>query len=311
MRRTSLLALCLVVAAACSCGDKDGKGGTSGTGTSPAPSSKSPGLAVEPLPEPPALKIDPRDAADQGPVSVAAVRPEGQAYGNVRPTITFTKPMIALGTVAEERGLASPARIEPALEGEWRWLGSASVEFVPKTGVKLGTKYTVTVPAGLKAMDGTAMAQPYTFEFETPRPSLQSAQPEADFRWVQPEQVFTLVFNQKVKDLPQRARLEPASGAPVPLTLVKETALADVKDVQVGSGPERRSQDRRVKYELKPAQKLPPGTKFSLVVDGELTGVEGPLPMGEAVRYGYATFGPLKVESASACVFIVVQEPNS
>ncbi|RKH55569.1 Ig-like domain-containing alpha-2-macroglobulin family protein [Corallococcus aberystwythensis] len=303
MRRLSLLALCLVVATTCSCGDKDKNGGPPQPGTAPAATSKSPGIAVEPLPEPPALKIDAQDAAEQGPLSIAAVRPEGQVFGPARPTITFTKPMIALGSVAAERGLAAPAKIAPALEGEWRWLGSASVEFVPSAPAKLGTQYTVTVPAGLKAMDGTALAEPYTFQFETPRPSLQFAKPEADYRWVQPDQSFELTFNQAVKDLAQHARLEPATGAPVPLTLVKTTPYADVKEAQVGSGPERKSQDRRVKYELKAAQKLPAGTQFTLVVDGELTGTDGPLPMGEAVRYAYATYGALTMESAGACVF--------
>ncbi|CAM4019125.1 alpha-2-macroglobulin [Corallococcus sp. ZKHCc1 1396] len=311
MRRISLLALVCLVVTACSRGDKDAKDGVPDAGLASASSPKRGGIAVEPLPEPPALQIDPSELADQGPLSVVAARPQGKANGNIRPTITFTKPMIALGTVAQERGLAAPAKIEPALQGEWRWVGSASVEFVPQAGVKLATQYTVTVPAGLKAMDGTTLDAPYTFEFETTRPALQSAQPEVEFRWLQPEQVFTLVFNQKVKDLPQHARLEPAGGAPVPLTLVKETAFADMKEAQVGSGPERKSQDRRVKYELKPAQKLPPGTRFTLVVDGSLTGVEGPLAMEEAVRHGYATYGALKVESAGACVFTWGDEPCS
>ncbi|MCY1047265.1 MG2 domain-containing protein [Corallococcus sp. bb12-1] len=311
MRRLSLLALACLVVTACSRGDKDAKGSVPDAGTTSASSSKTGGIAVEPLPEPPALQIDPSELADQGPLSVVAARPQGKANGNIRPTITFTKPMIALGTVAQERGLAAPAKIEPALQGEWRWVGSASVEFVPQTGVKLATKYTVTVPAGLKAMDGTTLAAPYTFDFETTRPSLQSVQPEVEFKWAQPEQVFTLVFNQKVKDLPQHARLEMATGAPVALTLVKETAFADIKEEQVGSGPERKSQDRRVKYELKPAQKLSPGTKFTLVVDSTLAGVEGPLPMEEAVRYGYSTYGALKVESAGACVFTWGEETCS
>jgi alpha-2-macroglobulin len=307
MRRLSLLALSLVALAACSCGDKDkdAKSGPPNEGSAPT-ASKGPGLAVEPLPEPPALRIDPSEAQAQGPLTVAVARPQGVVYGtnNIRPTITFTQPMIALGTVAQERGLAAPAKIEPALKGEWRWLGSASVEFVPEDSVKLATKYTVTVPAGLKAMTGSALKEPYTFEFETVRPSLDSADPAATSRWVQPDQVFTLMFNQKVKDLVQHARLEFGEGlAPVQFTLVKETALADEKEKQVGSGPARRSRDPRVRYELKPTQKLPLNKKFALVVDGTLSSTEGPLPMGNAVRYDYATYGDMKVESTRACVF--------
>ena len=99
--------------------------------------------------------------------------PRDRRSGSSIPTITFSKPVVALGTVD---GGPRPARrrpaIEPAVAGEWRWLGSASVEFVPARPLPDGTRFTVTVPAGLRAVDGSVLAEPYSFSFETRRPAV-------------------------------------------------------------------------------------------------------------------------------------------
>jgi uncharacterized protein YfaS (alpha-2-macroglobulin family) len=297
MRNLRFLVLaCLALVSACKCGE--------GADDKESPSPHVGGVTPAPLPDAPILKIDPEALGNTGPLSVVAARPQGRVYGNLRPTITFTKPMIALGMVAQERGLAAPARIEPAVPGEWRWLGSASVELVPSGNVPFATKFKVTVPAGLTALDGSKLEQPYTFEFETPPPELQTMEPADGYRWVRPEQTFTLVFNQKVKDLAAHTRIQ-VDGIEefIPVTVVKETAFADEKERNVGSAPERRSEDHRHRYELKPARALPAAKGFSLVVKPELASAEGPVPMGQEVRRSYRTYGPLQLSSARACYF--------
>jgi hypothetical protein len=63
--------------------------------------------------------------------------------------------------------------------GEWRWLGSSSVEFVPEKPLDFGTAYVLTVPAGVVALDGATLAAPVVVEFETPRPELESISPSS------------------------------------------------------------------------------------------------------------------------------------
>ncbi len=302
MRHLRFLALaCLALVTACTCGER----GADQPKDGPKDGPKAPQASTTPapLPEPPVLQVDPEQLGGEGALSVVATRPQGRVYGNLRPTITFSKPIVALGTVALERGLKAPARIEPPLPGEWRWLGSASVELVPSGQVPFATKFQVTVSAGLQALDGSKLEQPYTFEFETPPPVLQEVEPSSGYRWVKPEQTFTLVFNQQVKDLGTQARIELAGDKSISLSVVQEKALADIKEVRVGSGPERRSQDRRHRYELKPERPLPAAAKFSLVIKPELASAEGPLTLGKEVRHAYQTYGPLQVKSASACYF--------
>src|SRR5688500_331505 len=88
---------------------------------------------LEPLPAAPELNIV-REPGDTSPLSVVAARPEGEHAGAIRPTVTLSKPIKSLAMV-EQQDPSPVARIEPPLEGEWRWLGSASAEFIPKAQV--------------------------------------------------------------------------------------------------------------------------------------------------------------------------------
>ena len=98
-----------------------------------------------------------------------AARPHEVVGADARPTITFSRPVVALMSVEEQKALAPPASMSPAVEGEWRWIGSASVEFVPKAPLPFATRFTVTVPAGLKGVDGSTLAQTPTAGPSTPR----------------------------------------------------------------------------------------------------------------------------------------------
>src|SRR6266540_2952330 len=90
-------------------------------------------IDLAPLPDVPPLQIAPEALPGAGgELAVVAARPQGPVAGEVRPTLTFSKPVVALGSVEQEKGLAAPIAIDPPLEGEWRWLGSATTELVPK-----------------------------------------------------------------------------------------------------------------------------------------------------------------------------------
>ena len=158
---------------------------------------------LQPLPAPPALTIAPQALPTAG-LTVVASRPHEVVGADARPTITFSRPVVPLMSVEEQKALAPPASLSPAMEGEWRWIGSASVEFVPRTPLPFATRFTVTVPAGLKGVDGSKLEEAYTWSFDTPGPKLESATPAASWRWLKPSQDIVLVFNQAVVD-PEKA----------------------------------------------------------------------------------------------------------
>ena len=88
------------------------------------------GPAQPPLaapPPPPALAIAPEALPTTG-LTVVASRPHEVVGRGARPHHHLLPTVVPLMSVEEQKALAPPASLSPAVEGEWRWIGSASVE---------------------------------------------------------------------------------------------------------------------------------------------------------------------------------------
>ncbi|HET8539946.1 MAG TPA: alpha-2-macroglobulin family protein [Anaeromyxobacter sp.] len=279
-----------------------------GCGEGCSPRSRSGPLELAPLPEPPPLSVAPEALPGAGgEIAVVAARPQGPVEGDVRPTITFTKPVVAMGSVEQEKGLPTPIRVDPPIDGEWRWLGSATTELVPRARVPWGTSFTVTVPGGLRAVDGSTLPEPFTFQFETPRPRVQDVDPEPRWRWLAPRQAIALTFDQPVKDLAASLRLRVGSDAAFPFQ-VKEVRLADEERAArprrrppPWSGEARGQEDRRVRYQIVPGRPMPLDSDVELSVVAPIRGVEGPLPLDGTPSWTFRTHGAFRVTGVEAC----------
>jgi uncharacterized protein YfaS (alpha-2-macroglobulin family) len=264
-------------------------------------------IDLQPLPEPPPLQIAPDvlPGAD-GALAVVVARPQGPTSGIVRPTITFSRPVVALGTVAESRARPAPAVLAPEVAGEWRWLGSSSVEFVPAAPLSDGTSFTVTVPAGLRGADGSVLAEPFTFSFETPRPRVVAVSPRDRWAWLVPASRLSVTFDRPVADLAGHLRLRVA-GQDVPLRVTGEVSVAAEEEAlrDPTAGPVRAPppgfEDRRTRYEITPDRPLPLDAPVELLVAADVHGRDGPLPMGKAQGWTFRTHGPMAVVGAQAC----------
>ena len=291
-----VLAVALSVAPGC--------GSHKDAGARPAP------IDLAPLPEVPPLEVSPESLPGaNGSLAVVQALPTGPTQGVIRPTITFSKPIAALGAIEAEKGRAPPATLEPALPGEWRWLGSASVEFAPKGSWPYATRFTVTVRRGLAALDGSALQDPYVFSFETPGPVVQSWEPAADFLWLTPTQQISVTFNQPVADLEGHLELRVA-GAPWPVKVVKETSVVD-EERERDSGHRRQRvsfeesdlRDARTRYDLAPGRPLPLDSEVTLSLSPRLRGREGSLELGAVPVRSFRTYGPMRVVAVQACAF--------
>ena len=154
-RRLSLcvsLAALVVVTGCHSCGTRDHKADPR-DGLMEPPIDKAP-LELSPLPQAPDIHVDADSVMGiaSGPLTVVVMRPQGELKGNQHPSITFNKPVVALGALSES--VPVPATIAPNVPGEWRWLGSSSAEFVPTDPLPWSTEFTVTVNPQLAAVDG-------------------------------------------------------------------------------------------------------------------------------------------------------------
>ncbi len=81
----------------------------------------------------------------------------------------FDRPVAALGGIDEQLDPSSFVTINPPVDGEFRWASTRTLLFEPAQKLPLATAFEVTV-AGLKALDGTALASAAVTRFETPRP---------------------------------------------------------------------------------------------------------------------------------------------
>ncbi|MBL9037902.1 MAG: hypothetical protein JNG84_05235, partial [Archangium sp.] len=90
----------LALVVGCTCGDKNTVGTDGMRATTDAPA-----LSLSPLPAVPTLDVarESLPGAD-GALAVVAARPQGVIEGEVRPTVTFSKPVKSLEMVEAQRG---------------------------------------------------------------------------------------------------------------------------------------------------------------------------------------------------------------
>ena len=83
--------------------------------------------------------------------------------------IVFSEPMVALGRIPS-RVEAPFVRIEPAINGTFRWSGTTILIFTPDPGqpVPYATPFKVSVDRTARAAGGRQLASPYSFTFTTP-----------------------------------------------------------------------------------------------------------------------------------------------
>ena len=260
------------------------------------------GLELQPLPAAPSLQVSSEAIPGAGgALAVVAARPRGVAGSDVRPTLTFSRPVMALASVEAQSAAPPPAQLQPAVAGEWRWLGSASVEFVPKEPLPFATHFSVTVPAGLKSVDGYALAEAYSFSFETPSPALQAVNPPENWAWVTPEQHFVLTFNQPVVELEKALHVSAGVPAtPWPFSVVKAEPVDTGKETP-DRHPRPFVRSRQTRYEVVLGKPLPQSSPVTFSLDASLRGVEGPLTLAKEQQLSFTRAGPMAIHQAVGC----------
>jgi alpha-2-macroglobulin len=137
-------------------------------------------------------------AVPAGPLRVVLGAPRGETEQDTEIAFVFNKPMRALGLPATEP--PPPVVMRPAAKGAFHWIGSAALLFDAAEQLPPATAYRVEIPAGTRALDGSALAEPFAIAFSTPRPALVSADADGGTTGVTPDASITLGFNQRVTD---------------------------------------------------------------------------------------------------------------
>ena len=239
-------------------------------------------------------------------------------------TMMFDRPMIELTTLEQSDLNVPNIKIEPAVKGRLKWLGTSALEFAPEK-LALATKYTVTIPMGVKSVDGGSTEKEFTTSFSTILPVAQSyvAMDSQTVDYVSPNSKFKVTFNQKV-DLAsagQLIKLEkvlPPNNENVALD-IRYFSAQDYKDEAKRSGELlEMSQTEAIKEEIAPgasatvpASEMPKqeelekslvvtpkvslenSKEYFLNVKAGLKGAEGPLGTAGDANYSLKVLDPI------------------
>ncbi len=109
-------------------------------------------------------------------LSVAAVTPEDETEGIITEgaqiSVTFDRPVIPLSGTIDQDTLPNPLTFSPQITGKGEWVNSSAYVFKPSAHLAGNTRYIATIAAGLTAVDGTVLAEPFQWTFRTLAPQV-------------------------------------------------------------------------------------------------------------------------------------------
>ena len=216
------------------------------------------------------------DGAAAPPFAVAFATPEGEHDVATELTVTWNRPMRALDLAGDEA--PPPVHLTPDVPGRWQWVGTQAVTFVPATHLPFGSELRLEVPAGTRALDGSALGVAFSRTLTTPPPSLVRVTPSEGERQLAPGATFELRFDQPITD----AELARA----VTLDAGEKPAQRVAFDVR---RPDPQNPARAL---LVPRTPLPRASAVKLRLDPSLRGAEGPRPAGRERVIAFRTWGP-------------------
>ena len=92
-------------------------------------------------------------------------------------TVVFDRPVVPLLMSSDMDELPHPLELAPAAAGSGEWVNTAVYVFTPAEPLGSATDYTVSVRAGLEAVDGSTIASAFYWSFRTEAPSVTSIYP--------------------------------------------------------------------------------------------------------------------------------------
>jgi alpha-2-macroglobulin len=259
------------------------------------------------LPFPPPISAEPPPGASEqpsGPLEVLRYGPDGDQTLVEAIRVSFNHPMVPLASIEALRQQPAPLTIEPAVEGEFRWLGTRTVAFYPSGRLPYSTDYTVTIPAKTASTFATELAKEVRWTVSTPRLALDRSVPAAygGETHVALDQPLVLRFNQAVDPAKIAAALTLKTGAtkvalePIPPDRWKDEAIAPLIHSWV-TGDDQDWQRARVVV-LKPRTELAPDKQYTVELPAGVYG-EGPRK-SDKIQFSFRTYPPLKL-SQHAC----------
>ncbi|REJ78056.1 MAG: hypothetical protein DWQ47_17060 [Acidobacteria bacterium] len=238
---------------------------------------------------------DPAVNGNKRELQVLRYSPEGEVSLAPDLSVTFSEPMVA---VTSQQGAAAtvPVRMEPAVDGKWRWLGTKTLMFDTDKRFPMATVFEVTVPAGTRAATGQVLANNVSWTFTTPPPKVEQHFPSNNSTNTRDEIIF-LRFDQEID---QQAMIEAitVTGAGkrlrTRLATEQEVNTSRAKYYKDQAQPGRWIAIKAVDSAGRTENAFPADSPIRVTVNKGAPSAEGPLTTKEAQSFGFRTFGDFK-----------------
>jgi len=230
---------------------------------------------------------------DNGPLQVLRYQPIGDVDIAPDVSVTFSQPMVPLGTLAQLDQADVPVKVSPALDGTWRWIGTRTVRFEFSGTVDrlpMATDYAVEVPAGTKSQTGNTLASAVRWTFRTPPPKVLTFAPEDTT--VDTTPIFIATFDQRVD--PAAVIKSIMFYADFTKIAIRQATTAEVvADDQIHQISQDTPDGRWVAF--RPTSPLPNGTTLTISIGPGTPSAEGPGTTTTASTHTATTYSALAV----------------
>ena len=264
-------------------------------------------LPEEPLPPPrtgetieekfpPSQELIGPETIEVGALEVLRYSPEGEIPLAPFVNVTFNQPMVPLTTLNDLTLEEVPVKLEPALPGTWRWLGTKTLNFqydsLQIDRLPMATEYQVTIPAGTESATGGILEEAVSWSFNTPPPKMITKYPHQDNP--QPlDPLFFIAFDQRVNPDPVLATIQvTANNQPVRISQATEVEIERNEDVSRLT--ENSGEGRWLVFRAK--ELLPADAAISVLIGPGIPSAEGPLVTKEAQQFNFRTYAPLRID---------------
>ncbi|MFN7946840.1 MAG: alpha-2-macroglobulin family protein [Blastocatellia bacterium] len=234
-----------------------------------------------------------------GPLEVLRFAPEGSVPVAPHLSVTFSQPMVAVTSQAEAAQSAS-VKLRPEVPGQWRWLGTRTLLFEPEGRFPMATEFAAEIPAGTRALSGSALAESKRWKFTTPPVQVKSFVPQGEA--VSRNPLFLVTFDQRVDPAAVLKTIRLSSAGrqwKLRLATTDEVEADEAIDRLSKATPKghwlafRAVNDAAMKSEFP----LPPATKFAVTIGPGTPSAEGPRTTATEQKFSFSTYGALRVKS--------------
>ncbi|MGE0484582.1 MAG: alpha-2-macroglobulin [Gammaproteobacteria bacterium] len=130
-------------------------------------------------------------AAVVAAAEIQAVSPQGSVRDVRQVVLTFDSPMVAFG----DPRLPAPATVDCAVAGRGRWADARHWVHDFAHDLPAGLACSITLADDLRALDGSPLAGPRAYTFDTGGPAIRASKPYDGHGSIDAEQVFLLALD--------------------------------------------------------------------------------------------------------------------